>query len=254
MHLKLIGCEVFTREVCHCVARSPHIVDIEFTAKDSHDNPESLRQIIQTKIDACAESRNYDAILLCFGLCGNSTLDLQAREIPIVIPRAHDCCTLFLGSKSQFKDHFGDKPSSRFTSTGYMERGGDSFAHDPSDVARVMGFGKTYDDYVREYGEDGAKYIWETLHSAYEKLDEDNTIIFIDIPETSHLGFASKCEEQARAEGKEFVRLPGSIALIEKLIFGDWNENDFLVVKPGHRIIGIYDWDEIVDAKEVGKT
>jgi hypothetical protein len=133
-----------------------------------------------------------------------------------------------------------------------MERGGDSFAHDASDVLRLPGFGKKYDEYVSEYGEDAAKYIWETLHPAHGKLDEDNTINFIDIPETSHLGFASKCEERAKAEGKQFVQLSGSIALIEKLAFGDWNENDFLAVMPGHRIIGIYDFDEIVDAKEVG--
>ena len=254
MRLKLIGCEVFTREVCHCVARSPHIVDIEFTAINSHDNPDSLRQFIQAKIDSCAESRNYEAILLCFGLCGNSTLNLQAREIPIVIPRAHDCCTLFLGSKSQYKDHFSDKPSSRFTSTGYIERGGDSFAHDLSDAAKQMGLEKSYDDYVKKYGEYCAKYLWKTLHDTYEKLAEDNTIIFIDIPETSHLGFALKCEERAKAEGKEFVQLSGSLALIEKLIFGDWNENDFLVVKPGCWITGVYDLDEIVKAEAVEKT
>jgi len=28
--LKIIACDVFTREVCHCVARTPHVVDLEF--------------------------------------------------------------------------------------------------------------------------------------------------------------------------------------------------------------------------------
>jgi hypothetical protein len=254
MRLRLIGCEVFTREVCYCVARSPHRVDIEFTTISSHDNPDSLRQIIQAKIDSSVESRNYDAILLCFGLCGNSTLNIQAREIPIIIPRAHDCCTIFLGSKLQFKDHFGDKPSSRFTSTGYMEYGGDTFVHDLNDTMKQMGSGKSYDDYVKEYGEECAKFIYETLHAAYEKLENDNTITFIDIPETRHLGFASKCKKQAIDKGKEFVQLSGSIGLIEKLIYGDWKKNDFLVVKPGYRIFGVYDLIEIVRAEKTEKT
>ncbi len=233
---------------------SPHTVDLEFTAKGLHDKPDALREILQSKIDSAVEAGHYEALLLCFGLCGNSALELQAREIPIIIPRAHDCCTLFLGSKQQFKEQFGDKPSSRFTSTGYMERGEDSALHDPSDMVRLMGLGKSHADYVREYGEEAARYIWETLQASCDKLDKDNAIYFIDIPETSHLGFALKCEEHAKTIGKEFVRLPGSMALIEKLVFGDWDENDFLVVKPGQRICGVYDYDVIMDAKDCQKT
>lgn len=33
MLLKVIACDVFTREVCHCVATTPHVVDLEFTPK-----------------------------------------------------------------------------------------------------------------------------------------------------------------------------------------------------------------------------
>ena len=101
--LKLIGCDVFMRELCFLIAQSPHIFDVEFTEKDSHDRSDNLRRIIQKKIDDCV-GKNYDAILLVYGLCGNSTVGLKARDLPLVIPRAHDCCTLFLGSKDLFQE------------------------------------------------------------------------------------------------------------------------------------------------------
>ena len=108
MKLKLITCEVLTRLVCHCVTRTPHVVDMEFTQRGAHDDPDYLRNVIQEKVDACEESENgYGALLLGYGLCGNSVINLVARSIPLAIPRAHDCCTLFLGSKEKYAKHFG---------------------------------------------------------------------------------------------------------------------------------------------------
>ena len=66
MLLKVIACDVFTREVCYCVARSPHVVDLEFTPKGAHDDPDVLRKLLQEKIEAAHTSKkSYDAIALC---------------------------------------------------------------------------------------------------------------------------------------------------------------------------------------------
>jgi len=118
MQLKLIACEVLTREVCRYVADSPHTVDLEFTPRGAHDDSNRLRALIQSHIDEAESSaRRYDAILLGYGLCGNSTLHLTARKTRLVIPRAHDCCTLFLGSREAFRQHFADVPSTPFSTT-----------------------------------------------------------------------------------------------------------------------------------------
>ena len=37
MQLKLIACEIFYREMCAAVARSPNQVDVEFLPKGLHD-------------------------------------------------------------------------------------------------------------------------------------------------------------------------------------------------------------------------
>ena len=54
--------------------------------------------------------------------------------------------------------------------------------------------------------------------------------------------FREKCAEV----GRECVELPGDLRLICALLHGDWNDDEFLTVPPGHRTVGVYDWNEIV--------
>jgi len=252
MLLKLIACEVFTREVGHCMARSPHSIDVEFTDKGAHDDADKLHAIITQKIKETEESeRQYDAILLGFGLCGNSTAGIAAQKTPIIVPRAHDCCTIFLGSKDRFKEIFSDRPSTPFTSVGYMEHGG-TYTHDSGEFLEKQGFKKSYQEYVDIYGEESAKYLWETLHTT--KDEHSNEIVFIDIPELSHLGFAEKCNLQAQEDGKEFIQVEGNMKLIKDLIFGNWNDQDFLTIKAGEHIEPVYDWEEIIKNKKTSNN
>jgi len=251
MKLKLIACEVFYREACLCVATSPHRVDVEFTEKNAHEHSEKLRALVQSKIDAADASEiGYDAILLGFGLCGNGVLGVGSQKTRVVLPRAHDCCTLFLGSRRAFKEHFADNPSLPFSSVGYMERGG-AWIHDASTI-QVPGLNKKYEEYVEQYGEENAKFIMETLTSSQETAltdAKDNRIVFVDTPELSHLGFAEKARAEAEASGRTFVKLPGSLRLIRGLVSGDWTDEDYLVLLPGQKIGGVYDWDRIVKAE-----
>ncbi|TFG60122.1 MAG: DUF1638 domain-containing protein, partial [Spirochaetales bacterium] len=230
MYLKLIACNVLLREVCLCAADSPHTLDIEFTEKGSHDDSENLRRILQEKIRQSEDSgKKYDAILLAFGLCGNSTAGLTSALFPLVIPRAHDCCTLFLGSKTRFHELFGENPSLPFSSPGYMERG-DSYLQE-SEFGAKLGIDKTYDEYVALYGEENARYIMETLEPA-TKYD-GNKLVFIEIPQTAQPLLKAKAGEQAEKDGKVFDFVPGDIRLVRNLLHGDWNEEDFCIIGPG---------------------
>ena len=251
MQYKLIACEVFFREVCLAAALTQHTVDIEFTPKDAHDESAVLRKLIQDGIERTeASDVSYDAVLLGYGLCGNSTAGLYARSLPIVIPRAHDCCTLFLGSKQEFREHFSENPSRPFSSTGYMERGESSRRE--ASMESVLGLDKTFDEYAAMYGEDNARYIIQTLHPEIQWSD-DNHVVFIEIPETAHLGFAARCRKDAEAEGRGFRLLEGNMRLIHGLVSGDWNSEDFLVVSPGQEIVPRYDWEEIVASETLDR-
>lgn len=243
MHFKFIACEVITREACLAVAGSPHAIDLEFTPKDAHDDSDLLRLLIQERIDrAEAGMVVYDAILLGYGLCGNAAVGLKSAKTPLVIPRAHDCCTLFLGDRLRYEEFFSPNPSTPFSSAEYCERGGASW-HAPI-VQKALGIEESFEACVAKYGEDNAKYLWETL-SPYLQ-DRCDKLVYIDVPESRHLGWKEKCRAQAASDGKKFVILEGSSRLVRALAVGDWDEREFLVVRPGGKVEGVYDWDEIL--------
>jgi len=100
----------------------------------------------------------------------------------------------------------------------------------------------TYDNLVVRYGEENAGYVWETLHPERNSSE----LIFIDMPETAHLGYLEKLKELAGAEGKTVKVYPGNIHLIKGLLDGSWNEDEFLVVPPKKTIRAVYDHDRII--------
>ena len=244
MEFKLIGCDVLTREVCYCIARCPHAVSPVFLPKGEHNVPERLRERLQAEVDAVAAGEvAYDAVLLGYGLCGNATLGLTARTCPLVIPRAHDCTTLFLGSKAAFIEHFGDNPSQCWASVGYSERG-DSILSDASTREHLAGAG-SYEALAEQYGEENARYLMDALSTQHGS----NEIVLLDVPETRVPEVLERIRREAEATGLQVRTLTGSIRLIEKLLSGDWPSGEFLVVPPGQRVAGVYDMDQVITAE-----
>jgi len=245
---KLIACDVLTRETSYCIARCPHTVNPVFLPKGEHNEPDKLRARLQSIIDGIAsEEQNYDAVVLGYGLCGNATMGLQARELPLVVPRAHDCTTLFLGSKQAFSEHFGQCPSQTWASVGYSERG-DTVIADERTRDYLTG-GMDYRALVEQYGEENAKYVADMLRGSHKS----DAVFLIDVPETRVETVLSQIRAEAAANNLPLNEIPGSLRLIEMLLSGEWPEADFLVVPPGHRIKGIYDMDQVI-AAEAGET
>ncbi len=247
MLLKLICCNVFLREACLAIGHSPHVVDPEFLELGEHLRPDRLRHALQDRIDVSEQSaKQYDAILLLYGLCGNATVGLRAAKTQLVIPRAHDCCTILLGSKQRFQEHFGDNPSRAFGSVGYLERGSYFVRTDLGDGQ--IRYGDQFAALVEQYGEDNARYIWESMHPANLEA-ENEQVAFIDMPETAELGARERFCEKAAAEGKECLHLEGSLNLIRMLLHGQWHTEDFLIVQPNERTAGVDDWQEVIRAE-----
>ncbi len=240
MRFKIISCEVFSRLIYSAAAQTPNIIDVEFTELRSHVDPDGLRKQIQTIIDRTSDK--YDAILLGYGLCGNSTSGLTARSVPLVIPRAHDCCTVFLGSRAAFLEHFGQTPSAQWSSACYYERL-DGWYHGGVAGMTTSEHEAYYTELVEKYGQENADYIIDMM----KVKNEIDFLTFIeldgfDAPETieafrRHAGDSGK---QAR-----FVR--GSTRLIDALVNGDWDDEEFLVVPPGAEIKPVYDNDRIME-------
>lgn len=239
MHFKVLACNVFFREFCYSAANSPATISVEFFELGEHARPEKLRKHLQDKIDAVAAGpATYDAVILLYGLCGRALDGLVARREKLVAVRAHDCCTLLLGSKEKFKAEFEEMPSTPFSSVGFVERGNYFFEEGE------MMQGDAYADLVEKYGEENAKYIYDSMHP---KLDGKlQPVYFIDIPEIKSQEAMAICRSRSAADGREFKTLPGSLRLIKKLVSGEWPAEEFLTVEPGKRIALVGDWDKII--------
>src|SRR3989304_5298097 len=130
MRLAALTCEVLARSVYLCAARSPHVVDVRLNRRGLHDDPPNLRTILQAELDTI--SAPYDAVVLAYGLCGGATAGLRAGSIPLVVPRAHDCITLFLGDRARYQADFVGNPGTYWYVQDYLERTDEGSAATPS--------------------------------------------------------------------------------------------------------------------------
>jgi hypothetical protein len=233
---KLIGCEVFLRELCAAIAESPNAIDPEFLEIGLHDEPGKLRGELQARIDAAGDG--YEAVLLGYGLCGNGLSGVRAGAVPLVIPRAHDCCTILLGSRAAYEEHFGRNPSASWTSAGYVERS----SHYLRTTEEALGI--DYAELEREYGEENARYVREALRPSVPETE----VRFIELAETAELGYANAARERAADEGKRFILIRGSSRLLRGLVAGGWDESEYLVAPPGTLIEPAYDMTAVLRA------
>ena len=167
MRLYCLACEVLARPLYLSAARSPHIVDIALFRRGLHNDPADLRAKLQTRVDE-ASADGYDAIVMGYGLCGQAVAGLTARQIPVIIPRAHDCITLFLGSRERYTREFEDNPGTYWYALDYIERDDGTGGSVALGSASTTGLDKTYDEYVAKYGKDNADYLMEVM-GAWQK-------------------------------------------------------------------------------------
>jgi len=225
---KLIACEILFREVCHCASLCAPVIDVTFMRKGLHDVGETLmKKTLQDEIDK-TDAEKYDAVLLGYGLCNNGVRGLRAN-LPLVIPKAHDCITLLLGSRERYSDYFYSNPGTYYESSGWLERGLDADRNDGS-IFNQLGGLSTSADYAELYGEENAEYLAEILGNM---LNNYKKVTYINTGLGAVEADRETARENAGAKGFEFEEIQGDIGLIYRLLGGDWDESEFLVVPPG---------------------
>ncbi len=243
MFLKVIACEIAARELYYTAARSPHLVDLELVTQGHHDTPATGQQDIQNRIDAVPAGK-YDAILLGYGLCSNILVDLTARHTRLVIPRAHDCITFFLGSKERYQQCFAERPGTYYYTSGWLEcakrRGekGMVWGGISMPASANLNLKANYEQWVQKYGEDQAKYLLEEM-SRWTNAYTHGTLIEFDF--LRHLKFAEEVRRICTEKGWDYDEIPGELGLLQKMVDGDWPESDFLLVQPGQKVVATFD-------------
>lgn len=239
MWFKCLTCEALARIVYYYSSISHNIVDVELLKKGLHNDPKELRNHLQSTIDI-TDTNRYQAILLSYGLCGQSTLGLKARNIPVIIPKAHDCITLFLGSRLKYEEEFKKCPGTYWYAQDYIER------DDGSGTSWSLGsasdeFQKQYNDYIQKYGQDNADYLMSVMGAWQQHYQRS---VYIEMSIGNGVGVREIASEQAMKRGWQFEAMQGDPILIRKLVDGEW-DNDFIIVRPGQEIVRKFDQDII---------
>jgi hypothetical protein len=238
MRIKCIACEVLFRELCHCAARSRNIIDLEFLSQGLHDlGAQRMSGFIQERIDATDPDR-YDAIALGFALCNNGIVGLGSTKVKIVAPRAHDCIALFFGSHERYMEYFNSHPGTYFMTTGWHERDKENLEEFGGGIMGQLGLNHTYQEYVEKYGEENARYLMEQLGdwtTHYSQMTHIDMGVADETPACEH------GRQRAEEQGWAFESVPGDLGFLQRLLDGDWDEREFLIVEPGARIAATND-------------
>lgn len=240
MRIHIIACRVLSRELNYHAARSQNIVDVTYLPQGLHDTPDLLRRMIAGAIDELYRQRERqmlkhfpDAIALGYGLCSNGVIGLTSRDVPLVVPRTDDCIALFLGSQRRYLDLFGRHPGAYWLNNGWIEQ---SFVPTKEALAARRG------EYARLYGEDNADFLLEQEMLWIEKY---NTCAYIDSDAHQNPAYPDYARGVAESHGWAFARYPGDGRMLRALCAGVWDEREFLICPPRHRIIAAYDGSKL---------
>ena len=254
VNLKVVACGVFEPYIERLRPECPNRLDLAILDAGLHANPNELRELAQKQIDL-AHAPEFDAVCLLYGLCGRGTAGLLSRDIPVVIPRVHDCITMFLGSRAEYLKQFKRHPGTFYHSLGWIEKKINPRDREAGELYRnyeQIGYElhPEFNALKARFGAENARHIlsfqdrWKHHYSR---------AAYIDLGFPDELEYARFAEEMARAYGWQHEIIRGDSTLLRRFLAGKWDPGDTFVLPPFSRSSSTGD-DRLFTAVPVDET
>lgn len=221
----LLYCSVFEGEIALLAGEAPHIVSRQKFDIGLHDRPGAMRGILQGAIEAMDARDDIEAVVLAYGLCGLGTAGLRAGRHPLAIARAHDCMTLFLGSKERYAEKQASCPDCYFYTPGWNR------------ARRVPGperLAALREEFLQKFGPDEADYLIEEERARWAARGH---AVYLELGTPDAEAEAQYAQKCASGLGWTFEHAKGDPALLRDLLWGRWDAERFQIVEPGKRLL-----------------
>jgi len=152
-----------------------------------------------------------------------------------------------MGDRGRYQAYFDSHPGVYFRSPGWIEFQIPGQNLEPAYAAAYNNSGnrRTREELVAKYGEDNGNYLFEQ-YGAFRRRYSGLTYISTGVESGNNFRELA-CAEATREEWN-FEELNGSLALLQRLVNGEWDPADFLVLPPGATLRGTLG-ESIVDAE-----
>lgn len=220
----LLACSVFEREIALHAAGATHLPVVRFFEVGLHDRPDKLRETLQAGLDELDARDDIDAVALAYGLCGCGTAGLRPRRHTLVIPRAHDCITIFMGGKERYAEQQGSCPTCYYYTPGWNR---ERRVPGPERIESL----KT--ELSKQFDEDNVDFLIETEREQWALHD---TAVYLDLgtdDAETEAAYARRCADWL---GWRFERMRGDPSLLRDLLWGRWDPDRFQIIEPGSRL------------------
>lgn len=218
----VIACDVFREEIESLRAGAPGIGRVEWIDMALHERPPVLVKRLAAVIERLEAEGGFEHILLAYGLCGQGTVGLGGVRATLVIPRAHDCVSVFLGGRRRHEELLAACPHTYFFLPGW-NRGGRA--------PTAEQFEKKKAEYAAQFDEEEAEFLIET-DLASMKHHRQGVHVDTGLGD-QHLAVTEKA---CSFHGFELKVEQGTGDYLKALLTGPWEDDRFLVVSPGKKI------------------
>ncbi|MDR2957393.1 MAG: DUF1638 domain-containing protein, partial [Coriobacteriales bacterium] len=178
--------------------------------------------------------KDFEAIVCGYGLCSNGTVGLTSDRYPLVIPRGHDCITLFLGSKEKYRQIFDENGGTFWYSAGWAESANELSSEELRNAQ--------YQLFVEQYGEELALEMADMFSEMLVNYSQLGLIRWQEFEAVKFMKEAKVFAAQYALENNwQYQEFDGDSQLMRDMLQGNWDEERFIVVQPGQTTAPSYD-------------